>query len=174
MMTKEKDDDRVKLMESRLALPIEYRQEASSKIINLLNREVEYDKISRLHVFEPIHSIGEVGIAEFTDSIIQNNPHITLYTSRKIDGMWQEVNYKNGEQVVVNELDVAIVPMLGFDETLQRIGYGGGYYDKFLSDKPSAKKIGVCFEAGKVSRVPSEDHDIPMDVIITEKQAYRG
>jgi 5-formyltetrahydrofolate cyclo-ligase len=68
--------------------------------------------------------------------------------------------------------DVVIVPMLGFDNDLQRIGYGGGYYDKFLAGQGGAKKIGVCFTLGLISKVPSEPHDIKLDTIVTENKIY--
>jgi 5-formyltetrahydrofolate cyclo-ligase len=172
-MNNEKDEGRLKLMELRLAMPPEYKQEASNIIVERLVREVDFSKINRLHVFEPIKSLGEVDITDFSDGIIHNHPRITLFTSRKINGKWREVNFFNGKVAVVEDLDVAVIPMLGFDEELQRIGYGGGYYDKFLSDKPDTIKIGICFEAGKIIRVPREPHDIAMNIIITEKQTYR-
>ena len=65
--------------------------------------------------------------------------------------------------------------MLGFNsKALHRIGYGGGYYDKFLATQPQAQKIGVCFEQGKLAQIPAELHDIPLDVIITENHIYRS
>ncbi len=67
------------------------------------------------------------------------------------------------------QFDVIIVPMLGFDpKTMHRIGYGGGFYDKFLATQPHAKKIGVCFDLGKVDHIETEAHDVPLDLIITE------
>jgi 5,10-methenyltetrahydrofolate synthetase len=63
--------------------------------------------------------------------------------------------------------------MLGFDpKTLHRIGYGGGYYDKFLAGQPEAKKVGVCYEAGKTGQIPMESHDIALDMVVTENQVY--
>jgi 5-formyltetrahydrofolate cyclo-ligase len=62
--------------------------------------------------------------------------------------------------------------MLAFDTSLQRIGYGGGYYDRFLATQPQARKVGVCFELGKVQYVRSEPHDIPLDSIVTERRVY--
>ena len=63
--------------------------------------------------------------------------------------------------------------MLGFDpKTLHRIGYGGGYYDQFLATQPQAQKIGVCFDHGKTENIPTEPHDIPLDVIVTEENIY--
>jgi 5-formyltetrahydrofolate cyclo-ligase len=73
----------------------------------------------------------------------------------------------------VPAFDVIIVPMLGFDTSLQRIGWGGGYYDKFLATQPKAKKIGVCYSIGEVERIPAEPHDIPLDMIMTERHTYK-
>jgi 5-formyltetrahydrofolate cyclo-ligase len=62
--------------------------------------------------------------------------------------------------------------MLGFDASLHRIGYGGGYYDRFLADQPKAKKIGVCYEVSKVGKIPAEPHDVPLDFIVSESHTY--
>lgn len=67
------------------------------------------------------------------------------------------------------EPDVVIVPGIVFDKQFNRIGFGGGYYDRFLKDK-SAVKIGVCFESQLVEHIEAETHDIRMDIIVTEKQ----
>lgn len=63
--------------------------------------------------------------------------------------------------------DCAIVPMLAYNEELFRLGYGGGYYDRYLS-RFSGCKIGVAFREQFCSRFVPEAHDIPMDKIITE------
>lgn len=66
-------------------------------------------------------------------------------------------------------LDLVIVPGLIFGENFYRIGYGGGYYDKFLSqDGVSAKKIGICFDFQLIDSVDYEPHDVSLDEIITE------
>lgn len=70
------------------------------------------------------------------------------------------------------EFDLILVPMLGFDDQLQRIGYGGGYYDKFLATQPHASKIGVCFELGRLDQpIPAEPHDIPLERVVTELES---
>jgi 5-formyltetrahydrofolate cyclo-ligase len=62
--------------------------------------------------------------------------------------------------------------MIGFDNRLYRLGYGGGYYDALLAEQPTARMIGVCFDFGHLVRLPNDDHDIPMDIVITEQQTY--
>ena len=61
-----------------------------------------------------------------------------------------------------------ILPMLGFDRTGGRIGYGAGYYDRFLSKNPGLRKIGIAFACQEVDLLPVDENDIRMDAIITE------
>lgn len=74
------------------------------------------------------------------------------------------------EQAIVIP-DVLIVPLLAFTETGYRLGYGGGYYDRYLADiqRPT---IGVAFDVQKVVELPVEPFDIALERIITEKQTY--
>ncbi len=67
----------------------------------------------------------------------------------------------------------AIIPMLGFDKKGGRIGYGAGYYDRFLSRYPHIKKIGIAFSVQEVPEIPSHEHDIRMDIIVTEISTFR-
>lgn len=70
------------------------------------------------------------------------------------------------------EIDLIIVPGAVFDKKGYRIGFGGGYYDRFLSSKIDEKaiKLSLAFDLQIVDEVPREDHDIPVDIIITEKE----
>ncbi|MCR2033320.1 5-formyltetrahydrofolate cyclo-ligase [Anaerofustis stercorihominis] len=66
-------------------------------------------------------------------------------------------------------LDVIITPGVVFDKDNYRVGYGGGYYDKFFSNKNlDAKKIGLCYKEQITPKVPREDFDIPVDYIISD------
>jgi len=69
------------------------------------------------------------------------------------------------------EIDAAVIPGSVFDIHGGRLGYGGGYYDRFLvNDAPGAKRIGLAFEVQLVDKVPLEPHDQPLDILITEKR----
>ncbi|WP_370642604.1 5-formyltetrahydrofolate cyclo-ligase [Tepidanaerobacter sp. GT38] len=77
------------------------------------------------------------------------------------------------EEVILEEIDLVVVPGVVFDKKGYRIGYGGGYYDRFLPKlRKDAKKIAVAFEMQMVDFIPAESHDIKMDAIITEKRLY--
>ncbi len=70
-------------------------------------------------------------------------------------------------------LDVVIVPGSVFDKRGGRMGYGGGYYDRFLADcAPQAIRIGVCFEVQMVDLIPLQPHDQLLDFIVTEDCVY--
>lgn len=71
------------------------------------------------------------------------------------------------------DISCAIIPMLGYDRSGGRIGYGAGYYDRFLSENPHIKTVGLAFSAQEVPEIPTQDHDIRMDVIVTDKSIIR-
>jgi 5-formyltetrahydrofolate cyclo-ligase len=68
------------------------------------------------------------------------------------------------------DLEVIIVPLLAFDRAGHRLGYGAGYYDRFLSSYPRAKKIGAAFSCQEIGSVPADDNDVAMDQIVTERE----
>jgi 5-formyltetrahydrofolate cyclo-ligase len=69
---------------------------------------------------------------------------------------------------LAEDIDTIVLPMLGFDRKGGRIGYGAGYYDRFLSKHPDLRKIGIAYTCQEVENLPVDENDMPMDVIITE------
>ncbi|MFZ0006489.1 MAG: 5-formyltetrahydrofolate cyclo-ligase [Methanoregula sp.] len=67
-----------------------------------------------------------------------------------------------------DEIGIAIIPLLAFDRQGNRLGYGAGYYDRFLASHPHVKTIGVAFACQEMPEVPGEATDIRMDRILTE------
>ncbi|MFP4466795.1 MAG: 5-formyltetrahydrofolate cyclo-ligase [Candidatus Goldiibacteriota bacterium] len=68
------------------------------------------------------------------------------------------------------DIDAAIIPGLAFDPQGNRLGFGCGYFDKFLAGaQKNILKIALAFSCQMTSKLPSEKHDIKMDFIITEK-----
>lgn len=71
-------------------------------------------------------------------------------------------------------MDVVIVPAVALDRTGGRIGYGGGFYDRFLPRiRADATAIAVGFALQVVREVPRDDGDRPVDVIVTEEEVVR-
>ncbi len=73
------------------------------------------------------------------------------------------------EKNIINNIDIAIVPGLAFTEQGQRLGYGGGYYDKFFEDS-NTLLCAICFEEQICESLPSYAHDRLMDIIVTDKR----
>ena len=71
-----------------------------------------------------------------------------------------------------SEIDLVLVPGIAFDKSGGRIGFGKGYYDRFLS-KTKAVKVGFCYEFQIVENAYSEKHDVSVDYIVTEKEMYK-
>lgn len=79
-------------------------------------------------------------------------------------------------QVVPPEsIDIIILPGSVFDERGGRMGYGGGYYDRFVSQKaPQALRVGLGYEMQIVKKAPLQDHDEILDLIVTEERTVSG
>ena len=73
-------------------------------------------------------------------------------------------------EISIDEIDLIIVPGVGFDEKGRRIGHGKGYYDILMKKSIKALHIGLAFECQMVEQIPTEEHDVPVDIIVTEKR----
>lgn len=69
-------------------------------------------------------------------------------------------------------IDVVIIPGIAFDKTGHRIGFGGGYFDRFLK-KIHCTTIGLAYEFQIVEKVPAKKYDVAVDYIVTEERAIR-
>ena len=72
--------------------------------------------------------------------------------------------------------DILLVPLVAFDSRLNRLGYGGGYYDRYIEKLEKIKKvikIGLAFSFQKISSIPINQYDKKLDFIITEKEILR-
>lgn len=68
-------------------------------------------------------------------------------------------------------LDLVIVPGVGFDKNGYRVGYGGGYYDRFLPRlSRTIPTVALAFEVQMIEKAPTDDYDFPVQYIITEEQ----
>lgn len=61
---------------------------------------------------------------------------------------------------------LVLMPGIAFDSRGGRIGYGGGFYDRFLSREPSHKTVALCYDFQMVEDLPMEEFDIPVDAVI--------
>lgn len=64
--------------------------------------------------------------------------------------------------------EVALVPLLAFDRKGDRIGYGGGFYDRYLASHPETKRIGYAYAGQETKEIRAEGGDVPLDGLLTE------
>ena len=72
--------------------------------------------------------------------------------------------------------DILLVPLVGYDDNLYRLGYGGGFYDRYIEKIEKIKKvikIGLAFSFQKITSIPTSKYDKKLDFVITEKEILR-
>ena len=80
---------------------------------------------------------------------------------------------KEDGETVSWEDAMMVMPGVAFDENCNRVGYGGGFYDRFLEKHPGIRRVAVGFSFQILSEVPTEPTDIRPQVIVTEEKIYR-
>lgn len=107
-----------------------------------------------------------------------NKSQMKFYKISSLDrleiGVWgiKEPIEDENNLVQANEIDLMIVPGVCFDRNKNRIGFGGGYYDRYLSSKNNILKIGVCFDEQLLNEdfIDSDINDVKMDTVITDRK----
>lgn len=185
---------RKKLLATRRALSPEDVAAKSRAIFDQWLVRFTLKPVSHFHVFQSIVQNNEVDTRHFIDYSRTRHPHVALVVPvvDPIEGVLRHAAVSEEVEMVENrwgipepkvplrwvypmQMDMVIVPMLAFDMAGNRLGYGKGFYDKFLAlTRPNCLKIGVCFELGKQEHpLPTDAYDIPMDFVITESGIYR-
>ena len=77
-------------------------------------------------------------------------------------------------KIIRNDTEVFIVPGVAFTKFGSRLGRGGGHYDVLLKKYPNALKIGICHDFQLIKDIPLEEHDIPMDYVLTNINYYKS
>lgn len=164
----------------------DYRLSADRKIFNNLLSSEEY-KNSKI-IFSYYGMNWEIKTSFFIEKALKKGKRICLPKCRKL-GEMDAVEISNLEEdlhtgycnltepisdsarINPDELDLIIIPCLACDIKGNRIGYGGGFYDRYLQ-KTGAIKIILCREKFILNTIPTETHDIPSDLIISESKIY--
>ena len=160
---------------------------------NKKNIKINFDKIINLFKEEKIikKNIGgyfpvnfEVDDLELLNKFEKNNFKISLPVIKKNSQMnfykWtfsellkiNKYGIPEPETKVLVYPDILLVPLVAFDNQLNRLGYGGGYYDRLiekLSKKKNITTIGLAFSFQKIDKVPVNEYDKKLDYIVTNK-----
>jgi len=128
------------------------------------------------------YEIDDLEILEFLD---KKNYNISLPVIKKNNQM-DFFKWSNKDPLKINRYgipeptsskklypDILFIPLVGFDNNLNRLGYGGGFYDRYINKIEKIKKvvkIGFAFSYQKLKKIPTEMYDKKLDLIITEKK----
>lgn len=78
---------------------------------------------------------------------------------------------KDGRVISPSMIDLVVVPGVAFDVKGNRLGRGGGHYDRFLAKlRPTATKIAIAFDAQIIDDVPALAHDVPVDIVVSDRR----
>lgn len=162
--------------------------ELSKIIIENLCSKVNLLDYSTIHCYAAITKNREINTLPLLKILVEKEARIVLPVSdfehiemQNIpihdmkdlkENRWGILEPISGPEIKNEEIELAIIPMVGGDPRCNRIGYGKGFYDRFLANV-DALKIGLCYQQCIAPEpVKTSDHDIPLDMIITEKKTY--
>lgn len=160
-------------------------QKKSRAIIEQLKSLTAFWDAKTLHTYVSINEKNEVDTVPLITSALHESKqvvvpkmkgngllkHILIHSLDELtENSWGVPEPIHEKSVSVEKLDLVVVPMVVGDVDKNRIGYGKGFYDRFLS-QVSVPKVGLLFEC-QLSKIklPTESFDIPLDVLITEER----
>ncbi len=186
VLNKDKQAIRKKLLEQLLALTESQIKRRSSNVEKHLSRLPIYNNAKTLMVYYPLK--GEVDILETIRKEFRSKrfcfpvmdlkaKNLRIFeTTKLIDDFVcgpysvMEPDIKKAREVSIEEIDVVIVPGLGYDLQKNRLGRGAGFYDRFLQRlTPSTKKVGLAFDFQILDSLPIDlAFDQKVDYIVSE------
>jgi 5-formyltetrahydrofolate cyclo-ligase len=180
------------LLEKRDAIPPEVRRVKDRLIRERLLSLGEIKNVQTVFIFASFRSeIDTSGIIEsvlgegkrIVLPVVDREQHrLLLYEIKNLDELTPgymgipEPSVRSDERLLsINDIDAVVIPGAGFDPAGNRIGYGGGYYDILLSGlQRRIPVIAPAFEEQLVDSVPSEPHDVRVDLIVTDRRIIRA
>ena len=167
-----------------------------------LSRDYEEKNMSHVHLRPLLNNMNSDYVGSYVDYnselstnalhkyLIEKNFNVCL---PKIDYQTNEINffkYSTGTKLIKNKYNIlepevtneiifpklVLVPLLAFNESGFRLGYGGGFYDKYFSSQEEKDiiKVGLGFSFQKANQIPIESHDQKLDWILTESYLYKA
>lgn len=176
-------------LEKRLFLTQAEYQRRNELVLKQVLAHIDFSDIKVVHVFLSIVRQKEIDTKPIIAALEEKNPRLIFAVSKTFPGrklkhyhLHEETNIETnswgipepvtGEKINNEDIDLVFVPLIVCDKAGERIGYGGGYYDKFLSRIPRAKKIGLSLSP-LLDKIPcAEDFDVKLDACITPFEVH--
>lgn len=177
---------RKELIQRQCSLSETYKKEASLEIARRVFESREYQEAKAIFIY--CGTANEVDTSIIIKDALSKGKHVALpriltlgsMEALEIESMEELIPEKHGilepkegsRIIPPKEIELALIPCLGFSKDGYRIGYGGGFYDRFLP-KGKFTKIIIAFEKMRVMDMPLGDFDQKVDQIITESECYQ-
>lgn len=153
---------------------------------------LDFSAVRYLHLFYPIVAKSEFNSLVLADWIRAVHPEIKLVLSKSdllantlshfiwnqktklAVNQWGITEPEAGVSVSPEQLDMVLIPLLAFDQKGNRVGYGKGFYDRFLSEcRSGIQKVGVSFFPPVEEITDLNEFDIPVDICITPEKVWK-
>jgi 5-formyltetrahydrofolate cyclo-ligase len=171
-LRKRMDGDELARMGSQIAkrvLQAEWYRDA--RCIHCFSGAVHKGEIPTLDIVEDCLKTGKILAMPRVSDRAGRMVHVRVTAPDHFRaGPWGIMEPVGDETVPVHEIELVLVPGLAADPAGNRIGYGKGYYDRFLGSASHALKVMLIPERFVLDRIPAKSHDIPMDFLVTESR----
>ena len=188
-----KKEIRHDLISIRLSIKEDERSAHDAAILNNLVNTEEYRQSDTVLTYASYN--GEAGTYDFIKRCIKDGKQVACPLSGYINGEPKldfyyisdsdslregfkgipepvpEISYKVDDDMILQAL--IVVPMVGYDKTGNRLGYGGGFYDRFLAFHRYRAAIGLAYSCQEYNSLPVDKYDCKPDMIINENEVIR-
>lgn len=173
---------RKSLIAARLAIPAEQRRRCDAAIGERLLAWLSLNPQQTIGVYWPIQ--GEPDLRPIYASLVNAGARLALPLVSERNAPLKFSAWRPGDALMKDACGVPVpavesapilpelvlVPCVGFNHDLFRIGYGAGYYDRTLAEAPQVKSLGIAYDAS-LTTFDRAAHDVPLDIIFTETVA---
>jgi 5-formyltetrahydrofolate cyclo-ligase len=179
-------------LEKQKSLSEVERKEKSLRIADKFFENFSLRSIRFLHVFLAIEKNKEIETSFIYKRLWRDFPQITTLASRVdfqtlslenlkftrdtklVANKWQILEPATSEAIEIEEIDQILVPLLCFDERGFRVGYGMGFYDRFLEKcRKDCRKIGLSYFAPTAEISDAQNFDVRLDCCVTPKKIWK-
>jgi 5-formyltetrahydrofolate cyclo-ligase len=186
----EKQQLRRELLARREGLPLAKRQVFDAAICRRVQELPEWQAAETVFLYLDFR--GEVSTKALVETLLEHGKKVCAPVTRPVERQMLPVRllaldevrqgaygireplFREEALVDAEQIDLVILPGVGFDRAGGRLGYGGGYYDRFLPKlSAKAKKIALAYECQVLPELPREPHDVRVDLLVTEKGVWR-
>lgn len=174
----DKKEIRKQMLKLRASLSNDYIQLATNQIRKKLQSDTIFQKAHTIGIYasynnevdiltwiEPYLSLKQICFPVVKDKTMEFYQVDSLSELEK--GTFGILEPTTNKKVMKQDIDLLIIPIVAFDKTNHRIGYGGGYYDRYLIGY-KGKTIGLAYQLQEVDSIFYESFDLPLDKIITD------